>query len=174
MSLKTVLTDFSKHIFEFWRCLPLWCPSLTRMCKRSVSNRQTQMILTAMQTAATQSGMSQNEEKTQHYWAKGTGFGTGSTTSSWDAEQALLRQRSEEEHVACLLQVNWHLCGLNLAMCVLRTSFYFLFYSLDGLPCWIIQPSSGGVLQMQKLTSPLLTYQSCQRFSVLSLKSVRV
>ncbi|XP_064622207.1 baculoviral IAP repeat-containing protein 6-like isoform X2 [Lineus longissimus] len=45
------------------------------------------------------------EEKTQHYWAKGTGFGTGSFTSSWDAEQALLRQKSEEEHVTCLLQV---------------------------------------------------------------------
>ncbi|XP_070181060.1 dual E2 ubiquitin-conjugating enzyme/E3 ubiquitin-protein ligase BIRC6-like isoform X3 [Littorina saxatilis] len=67
--------------------------------------QETQMILTAMQAAATQSGMAQSEEKTQHYWAKGTGFGTGSTTSSWDAEQALLRQRSEEEHVACLLQV---------------------------------------------------------------------
>ena len=45
------------------------------------------------------------EEKSQQYWAKGTGFGTGSTTSSWDAEQALLRQKSEEEHVTCLLQV---------------------------------------------------------------------
>ncbi len=45
------------------------------------------------------------DEKGQNYWAKGTGFGTGSTTSSWDAEQALLRQRSEEEHVTCLLQV---------------------------------------------------------------------
>ncbi|KAL8592605.1 hypothetical protein ACOMHN_026535 [Nucella lapillus] len=67
--------------------------------------QETQMILSAMQTAASQGGISQSEEKTQHYWAKGTGFGTGSTTSSWDAEQALLRQRSEEEHVACLLQV---------------------------------------------------------------------
>ena len=46
-----------------------------------------------------------SEEKSQQYWAKGTGFGTGSTTSSWDAEQALLRQKSEEEHVTCLLQV---------------------------------------------------------------------
>lgn len=73
------------------------------------------MILTAMQTAATQSGMAQNEEKTQHYWAKGTGFGTGSTTSSWDAEQALLRQRSEEEHVACLLQVNSPFYRLNFS-----------------------------------------------------------
>ena len=45
------------------------------------------------------------EEKGQNYWAKGTGFGTGSTTSSWDAEHALMRQRSEEEHVTCLLQV---------------------------------------------------------------------
>lgn len=39
------------------------------------------------------------------YWAKGTGFGTGSTQQSWDVEQALLRQKSEEEHVTVLLQV---------------------------------------------------------------------
>lgn len=39
------------------------------------------------------------------YWAKGTGFGTGSTASGWDVEQALIKQRLEEEHVTCLLQV---------------------------------------------------------------------
>lgn len=35
----------------------------------------------------------------------GTGFGTGSTQQSWNVEQALLKQRSEEEHVTILLQV---------------------------------------------------------------------
>lgn len=40
------------------------------------------------------------------YWAKGTGFGTGSTSSGWDVEQAMLKQRAEEEHVTCLLQVS--------------------------------------------------------------------
>ncbi|CAH0552135.1 unnamed protein product [Brassicogethes aeneus] len=45
------------------------------------------------------------EERTQLYWAKGTGFGTGSTQQSWNVEQALLKQRSEEEHVTVLLQV---------------------------------------------------------------------
>lgn len=70
--------------------------------------QEAQMILTAMQTATTTTtttAPAQTEEKSQQYWAKGTGFGTGSTTSSWDAEQALLRQKQEEEHVACLLQV---------------------------------------------------------------------
>uniref|UniRef100_A0A2C9JJC5 Dual E2 ubiquitin-conjugating enzyme/E3 ubiquitin-protein ligase BIRC6 n=1 Tax=Biomphalaria glabrata TaxID=6526 RepID=A0A2C9JJC5_BIOGL len=67
---------------------------------------ETQLILSAMQSSSAMASLSQPEEKTQqHYWAKGTGFGTGSTTSSWDAEQALLRQKGEEEHVACLLQV---------------------------------------------------------------------
>ena len=60
-----------------------------------------------MQSNNSLGSQGQSEEKsTQHYWAKGTGFGTGSTTSSWDAEQALLRQKGEEEHVACLLQVS--------------------------------------------------------------------
>lgn len=45
------------------------------------------------------------EERAQSYWAKGTGFGTGSTQQSWNVEQALLKQRSEEEHVTVLLQV---------------------------------------------------------------------
>ncbi|XP_044731226.1 baculoviral IAP repeat-containing protein 6 [Chrysoperla carnea] len=46
-----------------------------------------------------------SDDKTHLYWAKGTGFGTGSTQQSWNVEQALLRQRSEEEHVTVLLQV---------------------------------------------------------------------
>lgn len=67
---------------------------------------QHETMLAAIQVANTQTVSSTTaEEKSQQYWAKGTGFGTGSTTSSWDAEQALLRQKSEEEHVTCLLQV---------------------------------------------------------------------
>ncbi|XP_067616443.1 baculoviral IAP repeat-containing protein 6 isoform X2 [Eurosta solidaginis] len=46
-----------------------------------------------------------SDDKSHMYWAKGTGFGTGSTTQSWNVEQALLRQKSEEEHVTVLLQV---------------------------------------------------------------------
>lgn len=45
------------------------------------------------------------EDRPHLYWAKGTGFGTGSTQQSWNVEQALLKQRSEEEHVTVLLQV---------------------------------------------------------------------
>ncbi|XP_062534016.1 baculoviral IAP repeat-containing protein 6 isoform X2 [Armigeres subalbatus] len=46
-----------------------------------------------------------SDDKSHMYWAKGTGFGTGSTQQSWNVEQALLRQKSEEEHVTVLLQV---------------------------------------------------------------------
>lgn len=46
-----------------------------------------------------------SEDKSHQYWAKGTGFGTGSTTQSWNVEQALRRQRFEEEHVTVFLQV---------------------------------------------------------------------
>lgn len=47
-----------------------------------------------------------SDDKGHMYWAKGTGFGTGSTQQSWNVEQALLRQKSEEEHVTVLLQVS--------------------------------------------------------------------
>ncbi|KAG5886808.1 hypothetical protein JTB14_031450 [Gonioctena quinquepunctata] len=45
------------------------------------------------------------DDRSQLYWAKGTGFGTGSTQQSWNVEQALLKQRNEEEHVTVLLEV---------------------------------------------------------------------
>ena len=46
-----------------------------------------------------------NKEKSNLYWAKGTGFGTGSTIQQWDAEKTLMQQKMEEEHVACILEV---------------------------------------------------------------------
>ncbi|XP_059477801.1 baculoviral IAP repeat-containing protein 6 [Neocloeon triangulifer] len=45
------------------------------------------------------------DDKSHLYWAKGTGFGTGSTQQSWNVEQALQRQKGEEEYVTVLLQV---------------------------------------------------------------------
>ena len=55
------------------------------------------------------------------YWAKGTGFGTGSTSSGWDVEQAMLKQKAEEEHVTCLLQVK-------------RNQLIAIFARFDGMP----------------------------------------
>lgn len=64
-------------------------------------------------------------EEQQLYWAKGTGFGTGSTASGWDVEQALTKQRLEEEHVTCLLQVGFFgLCMEPLRRCRCLMFFY--------------------------------------------------
>ena len=60
----------------------------------------TQVLLTSLSRSASQATASEKQ-----YWAKGTGFGTGSTTSGWDIEQAMMKQRAEEEHVTYLLQV---------------------------------------------------------------------
>ena len=45
-----------------------------------------------------------SNEKT-NYWAKGTGFGTGSTQQTWNVEMALIKQRNEEKQVSVLLNV---------------------------------------------------------------------
>ena len=68
-----------------------------------------QVVIAATKAnASTHEGKkSKSDEKSQLYWAKGTGFGTGSTSQSWNVEQALMRQRSEEEHVTALLQVRF-------------------------------------------------------------------
>lgn len=55
--------------------------------------------------AGNQGEAGRSDDNSHLYWAKGTGFGTGSTQQSWNVEQALMRQRSEEEHVTVLLQV---------------------------------------------------------------------
>ena len=66
-----------------------------------------QLVIAATKaTSVCQDSRGKSDDKSHLYWAKGTGFGTGSTAQSWNVEQALLRQRSEEEHVTVLLQVN--------------------------------------------------------------------
>lgn len=62
-----------------------------------------------------------SDDKSHVYWAKGTGFGTGSTQQSWNVEQALLRQKSEEEHVTVLLQVT---SGVATSICRHSTNFF--------------------------------------------------
>lgn len=46
-----------------------------------------------------------SNDKSQVYWEKGTGYGTGSRQQSWNAEQAFKRQKSDEDCVTVLLQV---------------------------------------------------------------------
>jgi baculoviral IAP repeat-containing protein 6 len=66
----------------------------------------TEVIKTSMKAQAGSDEPVLSDDKSHVYWAKGTGFGTGSTQQSWNVEQALLKQKSEEEHVTVLLQVN--------------------------------------------------------------------
>lgn len=46
-----------------------------------------------------------SDDKSHVYWAKGTGFGTGSTAQSWDVEMAIQKKKNEEENVTCLLHL---------------------------------------------------------------------
>lgn len=34
------------------------------------------------------------------YWAKGTGFGTGSTTSNWDIDATFAKKKTQEKFIA--------------------------------------------------------------------------
>lgn len=83
------LIDFYQHVSMFSCCL----------CSSDV------LFLCSQPQMSNCHGGGTSEEQ-QLYWAKGTGFGTGSTASGWDVEQALTKQRLEEEHVTCLLQVD--------------------------------------------------------------------
>lgn len=48
---------------------------------------------------------SKSDDKSHVYWAKGTGFGTGSTAQSWDVEMAIQKKKNEEENITCLLHL---------------------------------------------------------------------
>ncbi|KAK1333168.1 hypothetical protein QTO34_006705 [Cnephaeus nilssonii] len=81
---------------------------LILVCLSALSHHAPRVPNSSLNQAEPQVSSSHNPtstEEQQLYWAKGTGFGTGSTASGWDVEQALTKQRLEEEHVTCLLQV---------------------------------------------------------------------
>lgn len=81
----------------------------------------------------------------------GTGYGTGSTQQCWNVEQALMKQKSEEEHVTVLLQVlaSYINPGGNaqeeLAENVLPPNFYQLLCNSVLLPalCSYLRNDSG-------------------------------
>ena len=62
------------------------------------------------------------EQKNNLYWAKGTGFGTGSTIQHWDAEKTMMQQKMEEEHVTCILEVAFF-----ISFCLISIFEYFYF-----------------------------------------------
>ena len=41
------------------------------------------------------------------YWAKGTGFGTGSTTSEWNVDAMRTKQKAEEKLVSLVFVILW-------------------------------------------------------------------
>ena len=85
--------------------LVLNCLSIFTHHNSSVSIPAPELPKPPMKTASIGEEQLISDDKSHVYWAKGTGFGTGSTQQSWNVEQALLRQKSEEEHVTVLLQV---------------------------------------------------------------------
>lgn len=56
--------------------------------------------------------------KDSTYWAKGTGFGFGSTVSSWDIEKAMKQKKREEKDMVIILQVTF---------CFLLLFFFYIF-----------------------------------------------
>ncbi|CAH0383910.1 unnamed protein product [Bemisia tabaci] len=62
-------------------------------------------LLTTATRAANEVSANARADKQLLYWAKGTGFGTGSTAQSWNVEQALSRQKCEESHITVLIEV---------------------------------------------------------------------
>ena len=69
-------------------------------------NEHASVAAGSQNTATVAATSSSNANKGSNlYWAKGTGFGTGSTIQQWDAEKTLMQQKMEEEHVTCILQI---------------------------------------------------------------------
>ncbi|XP_008195667.1 baculoviral IAP repeat-containing protein 6 isoform X2 [Tribolium castaneum] len=96
------------------------------------------------------------DERSQLYWAKGTGYGTGSTQQIWNVEQALLKQKSEEEHVTVLLQVLASYISPNgetadeLMEDVLPSSFHDLLANSSLLPALSSYLRNDSVLDMAR------------------------
>ncbi|XP_037073509.1 LOW QUALITY PROTEIN: baculoviral IAP repeat-containing protein 6-like [Pollicipes pollicipes] len=85
------------------RCLEIGAVNFLLACTAVLSHY---LILATTRNQLLSESQSQRtgEERSHQYWAKGTGFGTGSTSQKWNVEQAMLKQKSEEEHVTWLIQ----------------------------------------------------------------------
>lgn len=102
-----------------------------------------------------------SDDKSHVYWAKGTGFGTGSTQQSWNVEQALLRQKSEEEHVTVLLQVK----KTNIFHAVLLiTSSIHRFFQATSIPV-ILCRQLKLVMGTASVIASLESFVFCLRYS---------
>uniref|UniRef100_A0A7M5TZX2 UBC core domain-containing protein n=2 Tax=Clytia hemisphaerica TaxID=252671 RepID=A0A7M5TZX2_9CNID len=74
--------------------------------KLSKPNKYNQLTELGAPTMSMMPGaMGGMNESGSNYWAKGTGFGTGSTNSSWDIEKAMKQKKHEEEEMVIILQV---------------------------------------------------------------------
>ncbi|CAF4598499.1 unnamed protein product, partial [Didymodactylos carnosus] len=69
-------------------------------------------IVNHSQHVAESTNIHHPSQTNQSFWAKGTGFGTGTTVSVWNAEQTLILQKLHEEHVIYLFDI---LCSIFLS-----------------------------------------------------------
>uniref|UniRef100_A0A8D8V1I0 Dual E2 ubiquitin-conjugating enzyme/E3 ubiquitin-protein ligase BIRC6 n=1 Tax=Cacopsylla melanoneura TaxID=428564 RepID=A0A8D8V1I0_9HEMI len=81
------------------------CPAGFQPAVQMSSSSSNQKLNSSSTGSANTTLYNKSDDKSHLYWAKGTGFGTGSTTQNWNIEHALSRQRLEEEHVTALLRV---------------------------------------------------------------------
>lgn len=70
-----------------------------------ISLRFTKSYVTYIFSSSAASSQSLGNTADQTYWAKGTGFGTGSTVSNWDIDKAMKRKKKEEEDIVIIFQV---------------------------------------------------------------------
>ena len=103
----------------------------------------------------------------KQYWAKGTGFGTGSFNSKWNMKETVTKQQQEEALVTILFEV----CHYHLVL------HYKLFiYTLrcweNILRCWVASPMWS--VSVQNCSTSVLThvfYQPWLHTSIMTLVS---
>ena len=101
--LRRAMTDI-KAIHFILACLAVFTHQNVDPCL--VPGLQHELVIAAAKAQGGYQGkQGKSDDKSHIYWAKGTGFGTGSTAQSWDIELAMQKKKQEEENVTCLLSV---------------------------------------------------------------------
>ncbi len=97
---------------------PASWPESVRMVDQLLGNRDSSTNMVAaiasqsasLASASASASISAEERAAQQYWAKGTGFGTGSTQQQWNMDLHVLKRKQDEENVTCLLNVRLNQC----------------------------------------------------------------
>ena len=91
----------------------------------------------------------------KQYWAKGTGFGTGSFNSKWNMKETVTKQQQEEALVTILFEVSRH----HISFISVNTVLIYIHRCWENiLKCWVMSTVWTALVQICSMSVLTLVF----------------